>query len=114
MTVGGDFVAVATGPRAAVLVTQSSLVSLIAERRDLPIASGDRTTASHLTMRRVMFGMAADRPRVSLLATGAPEATTGTLRSTGVDVCSVQLDGVERRVAHVFLHSVVEVVLLDG
>ena len=56
-------------------------------------------------------GMAGDRPRVVLVVDG-DEAISGELRSAGVDVVSLRLDGTPPAVVHVRIDAVNEVTLL--
>ena len=114
VTVGRDVVAMTTASRLAVLIASSAVAWLSAERREFTSATGGRRTHNVLTMRSLLFGMATERPRVSMLCAGATEPIVGTLYASGSDVCSMLLDGVERRGAHLRIESIGEVLLLDA
>ena len=111
--VGRDFVVVRDGSGPPVFLPASALSSL----RPEPGAASADTAGGRAAPRAVGFaallvGLAADRPRVQVSAAG-DETVTGQLRSVGVDVVTVRLDGAASLRAHVRIAAISEVLLLD-
>jgi hypothetical protein len=75
-------------------------------------ATGGRTAPLAVSLAALLGGLAGERPRVQVVAAGE-EPVAGELRSAGVDVLTLRLDGDRRLAAHVALAAVSEVVLLD-
>jgi len=94
------------------LVALAAVVSATPQS-DEHVVTGDRVVVSDLTLAEALGWLAGDRPRVHLHAAGG-SIVAGELRSVGVDVATVLLEGRPRRPAYVALRSVTDVLLLDG
>jgi hypothetical protein len=70
--------------------------------------AGDRPAARPATFAALAAGLAAERPHVSLAVTGEPSLLTGELRSVGVDVLTVRLDGAPPVTAYISAPQVSE------
>lgn len=75
-------------------------------------AAGGRPAPLDLSMTELLVGLAEERPRVQVACPGE-EPFAGELRSVGLDVVTVQLDGDRRLLAHVPIAAITDVVLLD-
>ena len=75
-------------------------------------AAGGRVAPLDVSLAALLVPLAADRPRVQVTAVGE-EPVAGQLRSAGVDVLTLRLDGDPGLRVHVRLGSVCEVLLLD-
>lgn len=114
LAVGRDFVVLRDGAKPPVFLALAALSSLRpqpgwSEGSD---ASGGRAAPLDVSLGALLAGLAGDRPRVQVVAAG-DEPVAGELRSVGLDVLSVRLDGDRRLVAHIRLAAVVELLLLD-
>jgi len=116
VAVAADFAVVAPG--APGQVGHATLVRLdaIASARPEPgrrtgEAVGDRSPATTATLADVLGGVAAERPRVTLVVGGAG-AVTGELRAVGADVITLRLEGSPPPTLYVRLATVVQVTLL--
>jgi hypothetical protein len=77
--------------------------------------AGARAAPRDVSLAAVLTALAAERPRVQVgLVAGSAEPVAGELRSAGVDVVTVRLDGDAGLLAHVPLAAVAEVLLLDA
>ena len=104
-TVASDFVAVRTSG-ATVLVALDAIVSVRPDPSSrAAVASGDRPAPVDLVLREALADAAAERPRVSVASRTPTDPVTGELRAVGLDVLTVVLDGDERGVCFVALHS---------
>ena len=74
--------------------------------------AGDRPAARPVSFVALLAGLAADRPRVSLAVTGENSLLTGELRSVGVDVVTVRLDGAPPVTGYFFASQVSELTVL--
>ena len=74
--------------------------------------SGARPAPFDVGLAALLVTMAVDRPRVQVTAVG-DEPIAGQLRSVGVDVLTLRLDGDAGLRAHVRLAAVAELLLLD-
>jgi hypothetical protein len=111
--VGRDFLVVRTqsGSRAA-FVTFDAVATIRPEPGSTaPPANSERDASLAASFVDVLAGLAADRPRVQVMAGGDPLA--GELRAVGHDVASLRLDTSPPATAYVRLGPVVEVVLLN-
>ena len=70
--------------------------------------AGDRPAARPVSFVALVAGLAADRPRVSLAVTGENTLLTGELRSVGLDVVTVRLDGAPPVTGYFFASQVSE------
>jgi hypothetical protein len=75
-----------------------------------PAPTGDRAVHVELGLAEALAALAAERPRVLLVTTGA-EGVAGELRAVGLDVVTVRLDGDRATDAYVPIPSIVEVTL---
>jgi len=107
--VGRDFAVV--GPPEAQNCLVLDAIAAIRRRpgRRSPDASGDRPPARHLSLAAYLGGLAADRPRVAIVAAGEPAMLVGELRAVGRDVATVRLEGQPPVTVYVALASVSEV-----
>jgi hypothetical protein len=111
--VGEDFVAVESGRSGCAFVALGALSSV----RVMPGSgssppTGDRAVRTDLPLSEVMAALAAERERVLVVAADGEDAIAGELRSVGVDVVAVRLDGPQRATAYVPIAAVAELVLL--
>lgn len=113
--VARDFVEVRTGAGRTVYVRLEALAVLRpGGHAGHGAASAERVGHHDRTLGEQLGRLAADRPRVTLVATADREPLTGELRSVGDDVITLRLDGPSRDVAYVRVASVTEVVVRDG
>ncbi len=103
-----DFCALRTTQGIDVLVSVDGVSSVRTQPGDSP-TTGDRALTLDLLLHEAMAALAADRPRVLVLARGDRQGIAGELRSVGRDVATVRLDGHPPALAYVPLTSVVEV-----
>jgi hypothetical protein len=115
LAVGRDFAVVRDGDAPPVLLATGHLSSI---RPQPGTASGDtagaRLPALRTSLAAVLTGLAAERPRVQMMAVGDEQPLSGELRSVGADVATLRLDGDGRLVAYFRLPAVAVVVLLDA
>jgi hypothetical protein len=112
LAVGRDFAVVRDGARPPVLVALAGLASVRPEPDALgSTAAAGRPAPLDVSLAALLARLGDDRPRVQVVAGDEPVA--GQLRSVGVDVLTVRLDGDRGLLAHVHLATVREVVLLD-
>ena len=77
--------------------------------------AGARSAPRDVSLAAVLTALAAERPRLQVgLVSGSDEPVAGELRSAGVDVLTVRLDGDAGLRVHVALAAVAEVLLLDA
>jgi hypothetical protein len=108
--VGGDFVGLRTGAGTEVLVARAAITGV----RPAPGhrgPSGDRRFAPRLSLAGVLGSLAGTGVRVTIVPFGGGEPTVGELRSVGIDVIAVRLDG-QGGSAHLPLAAIAEVQLL--
>lgn len=113
--VGGDFVVIREPPQPPSLLALAAVTSVRPQAvgwRD-PIPSGARRSPLVVSLRAVLTGLAADRPRVQVACVGDEQPLAGELRAVGTDLVTLALDGPQHRVAHVNLASIADVVLVD-
>lgn len=113
--VGTGALALRDEGRPPVLVAMAAVTSVRpqpgAERRAGDVAGG-RPAPLDLSMLELLGSLAEEHPRVQLSSAGE-EPVAGELRSVGVDLVTLQLDGDRRLLAHVPIGAVTDVVLLD-
>jgi hypothetical protein len=119
VAVGRDFLVVRDGARPPVFAALAATTVL----RPEPAAgagvgsggdvSGSRTAPLDVGLAAALSRLAVERPRVQVTSVGDPEPLAGELRSVGLDVATVHLDGDGRLVAHVRLATVADVTLFD-
>ena len=113
LAVGRDFVVVRDGSGPPVLLALAGLTSLRPEPTGArPDVSGARAAPLEVGLAAVLVGLAGQRPRVQVSAPGE-EPVAGELRSVGVDVLTLRLDGDAGLRTHVRVAAVTEVVLLE-
>ena len=116
--VGASVLALQDGGRPPVLLTVAGVTSA---RPDPAVddhgleratdVSGNRPAPIDVPLGQLLAVLAEDRPRVQVAVPG-DEPVAGELRAVGSDVVTLRLDG--RRLVHLRLAAVVEVVLLGG
>jgi hypothetical protein len=108
VAVAPDFVAVRTDAGAATLLSLPHVAFVRADSG--AVAAGDRPPSFEARLTTVVAGLAGDRPRVHVVLDGG-ESLTGELRSAGLDVATLQLDGESAVFVH--LGALAEVTVLD-
>lgn len=114
--VGTGALALRDEGRPPVLIAMAAVTSVRphTEPRNRPRdVAGGRPAPLDLSMLRLLGGLAEERPRVQVSCAGE-EPFAGELRSVGVDLVTVRLDGDHGRLAHIPVAAVADVVLLDG
>lgn len=106
--VGADFVALRAGDGRQVLVSHAGIVAVRPDDR-AAAASGDRRATLPLGLAEALAVLAEDRPRVLVTAIGEQQGLAGELRSCGLDVLVLRLDGAGRPTAYVPMANLVEV-----
>jgi len=61
----------------------------------------------------LLAGLAGDRPRVQMVASGDAQPLCGELRAVGLDVATLRLDGEQTALAYVRISGLAEVILVD-
>jgi hypothetical protein len=79
-----------------------------------PVAAGARLAPLGASMADMLTDLAIDRPRVSLVVLGEPEAIVGELRSVGADVATLKVAGEPPATVYVRLGSVSELSVLGS
>ena len=113
LAVGRDFLVIRdrAGPPAFLAV--QALSSLRPQPGSAPAdTAGGRSAPLDVGLAAVLVRLAAERPRVQVSALG-DEPLAGQLRSVGVDVLTLRLDGDAGLRAHIRLGAVSDVLLLD-
>ena len=115
VAVGEDFVAV--GPPSAqsgggTLVALAAISSVRTPGGSATV--GDRPVRTRLRLAEVLAGLAAERERALIVPLDGEDAVAGSVRSVGVDVVVVRLDGPEPATAYVPVAAVGELVLDPG
>jgi hypothetical protein len=108
--VGRDLVVVATEPGGVALIRAGAIATVRTAPGSSPV-TGDRTATLSVGWAEALGVLAADRPRVRIGLAGG-ETCRGELRSVGVDVATVRLDGDGAR-AYVALDAIDDVVVDD-
>jgi hypothetical protein len=120
LAVGDDFVAVDTGSSGAADGTDGSGAAFVAlaavsSVRVMPgsatAPTGDRAVRTGLRLAEVLAGLAAERERVRIVALDGGDAIAGSLRSVGLDVAVVRLDGRDPATAYVPIPAITELTL---
>ena len=113
LAVGRDFVVVRDGGGPPAFLPVAAVSSL---RPQPGVAAADtaggRSAPLDVGFAALLVGLAVDRPRVQVSARD-DEAVAGQLRSVGVDVLTLRLDGDAGLRAHVRIPAVTELLLLD-
>ena len=113
VAVGRDFVVLRDGDGPPAFVAMAHLSSLRPQPGSSPAdTAGGRAAPLEVGLAALLVGLAADRPRVQVSAIG-DEPIAGELRSVGLDVVTLRLDGDRSLRAHVRLGAVSEVLLLE-
>lgn len=108
--VGEDFVGLRTGTGAEVLVARAAITGVRPTPGDAG-PTGDRRLAPRLSLAGVLGALAGSGVRMTVVPFGGGEPVVGELRSVGLDVLAVRLDG-EGGLAHLPLAAIAEVQLL--
>jgi hypothetical protein len=112
LAVGRDFLVVrdAGGPPA--FLAAAAIASLRPQPQEGSAdTAGGRAAPLSVGLSALLVGLAADRPRVQVAATG-DEPVAGRLRSVGVDVLTLRLDGDAGLQVHVRIEAISELLLL--
>lgn len=112
VTVGEDFCAVVSDAGVETYIALRAVTTVRPERAIRSHdAADDRPPPLGVRLVEVLAEEVPERPRVALVAAGDPEPVVGTLRTVGLDVATVELDG-RREVVYVRTPSVTEVSFL--
>jgi hypothetical protein len=112
--VGDDFVAVDPGPpgqSTVVFVALGALSSVRVMPGSVAAPTGDRSVQTGLRLAEVLAGLAAERERVLIVALDGEDAVAGSLRSVGLDVAVVRLDGPDPATVYVPIPAITELTL---
>ena len=114
VAVGHDFVVLRDGDRGPTFIPFTA-ISTIRPHPELAIEnpSGARAAPLAGSFAAVLGGIAAERPRVNVIAVGDDHTLAGELRAVGADVATLYLDGPNRPRAFVRLASLASLTLLD-
>ena len=113
LAVGRDFVVVRDGGGPPAFLALGAVSSFRPQPGAATVdTAGGRAAPLDVSLAALLVGLAADRPRV-LVATVGDEPVAGQLRSVGLDVLTVRLDGDAALRAHVRIDAVTELLLLD-
>lgn len=113
LAVARDAVVVRDGAKPPVVVALGSVTSVRPQPHGADVeATGARPAPLDVSWAALLAGFAANRPRVQVVA-GGDEPVAGELRSVGVDVLTLRLDGDQGLALHLNLRAVQEVVLLE-
>jgi hypothetical protein len=115
LAVGRDFLVLRDGGGPAAVVA-TAWVSALRPQPAGPGAdapAGARRAPLDVGLAVLLAGLAAERPRVAVMAAGDEQPLAGELRAVGVDVATLRLDGDRRLTAHVRIPAITEVLLLD-
>lgn len=115
VAVGRDFLVLREGARPPVFLALAAMTVL---RPEPAVGGGDDTSGARpapvdVGLAAALSRLAVERPRVQVMSVGDPEPLAGELRSVGLDVATVHLDGDGRLVAHVRLATVADVIVFD-
>jgi hypothetical protein len=112
--IGRDFLVLRDARRPPAFLALGAVSSLRTEPgADDGEAAGGRASPIDVSFAALLAQLSGDRPRVQVVATGdAPVA--GELRSVGLDVLTIRLDGDRRLVTHVRIGAVSELLLFDA
>jgi hypothetical protein len=113
LAVARDAVVLRDGPKPPVVMALGAVASVRPQPSGADVeATGGRLAPLGVSLAALLAGFADARPRVQVVADG-DEPVAGELRSVGVDVLTLRLDGDRGLAVHVALAAVHEVVLLD-
>ncbi|HUP87214.1 MAG TPA: hypothetical protein VM143_16285 [Acidimicrobiales bacterium] len=113
VAVGRDFLVVRDGGRPPAFLAIRAIASLRPQAGSAsPDTAGGRSAPLDIGLAALLPTMAAGRPRVQVCALG-DEPLAGELRSSGVDVLTLRLDGEAGLRAHIRLDAVAELLLFD-
>ncbi len=113
LAVGRDFVVLRDRPRPPVMVALDAVAAVRPEPEDRSAAAtGGRAAPLNVSLAALLARLSGDRPRV-LVAAAGDEPVAGQLRSVGLDVLTLRLDGDHRLSVHVALAALAEITLLD-
>ena len=106
-----DFCALRTDRGTDILVAYRGIASVRPDT-DVPGPSGDRLVHAEVALTEMLSILNADRPRVLVMTTVDDEGVAGELRSVGLDVITLRLDGGSRAPVYVPVGTITEVVLV--
>ena len=105
--IGADFVSLRAA-HGVVLVPHRSVLAVRTAPEE-PTVVGDRALGTEVVLVDVIRELAADREPVRVVVAGGAEVLGGVLRSVGVDVLALRVDGQPPATVHVALAAVSEV-----
>lgn len=112
VSVGRDFAVLDAAGRPVVLAL-AHLGSLRLQPGTAPRdTSGARPPRLEVSLAGLLAGLAAERPRVQVGCVGDDQLVQGELRSAGVDVATLLLDGGRAAVAYLSITAIADVALL--
>ena len=109
--VGADYCAMRLASGRAAYVALSAIGTVRPSPGSGPGDLGSQRGGEDRTLVEVLGRLAPERPRVALRLAGDPDPVTGELRSVGLDVAEVRLDGPDRARCYVALPAVREVIV---
>lgn len=113
LAVGRDFVVLRDSGGPPAFLAVASMSSLRPQPGSASVdTAGGRAAPLDVGLAALLVGLATERPRVQVSAVG-DEPVAGELRSVGLDVLTLRLDGDAGLRAHVRLAAVSELLLLD-
>lgn len=113
LAVGRDFVVLRDGAGPPAFLALGAVSSFRPQPGSASVdTAGGRAAPLDVGLAALLVGVAAQRPRVQVTAVG-DEPVAGQLRSVGLDVLTLRLDGGAAVRAHVRFDAVTEVLLLD-
>lgn len=114
LAVGRDFVVVRDTPGPPVLLAMAGIAALRPQPLGRPTdTAGARRPPLDVGLAVLLAGLAADRPRIQVMAVGDSQPLSGELRAVGLDVATLRLDGEGKNLAHLRIANLAEVVLVD-
>jgi len=115
LAVGRDFLVLGDPPGPPALLAMAAVAWLRPQptaRRPVDTA-GDRRAPLDVALAVLLAGLAGDRPRVQMVASGDAQLLSGELRAVGLDVATLRLDGEQTALAYVRISGLAEVILVD-
>ncbi|MDQ3107753.1 MAG: hypothetical protein M3Q68_08120 [Actinomycetota bacterium] len=114
LAVGRDWIVLRDDPKPPAFLAVAAISSLRPQPgwSESDDVAGGRAAPLSVSLGALLAQLSAERPRVQITAIGE-EPVAGELRSVGLDVLTLRLDGDRRLAVHLRINAVSEVVLLD-